>query len=135
MVPADISDPTALDCREIEAPTIEIDFEGFSVRLNPDTYMRKLPLRPGISVSSPNGVSLQNIDNGTSSEQRHTVPQPPTAADTPTTHTTETQSANESSHAVKQQELVSLLQKNVEVSKRTHKTSTKPEQELEQREC
>eukprot|EP00747_Dinoflagellata_sp_TGD_P022162 gnl/TRDRNA2_/TRDRNA2_128942_c1_seq1.p1 gnl/TRDRNA2_/TRDRNA2_128942_c1~~gnl/TRDRNA2_/TRDRNA2_128942_c1_seq1.p1 ORF type:complete len:594 (-),score=88.07 gnl/TRDRNA2_/TRDRNA2_128942_c1_seq1:49-1830(-) len=55
------------DCREVDGPPIEIEFEGFSIQLHPENYMRRLPLRQGVSVSSANGVSLMNVDNATQS--------------------------------------------------------------------
>jgi len=108
------------DCREVEAPTIEIEFEGFSVRLNAANYMRRLPLRPGVSVSSPNGVSFQNIENNTK-EQRVPEPKP---ADKPAPATSKAPLHTP-------QELVSLLQKNVEVNK----TAAAKLNEPEQKEC
>eukprot|EP00747_Dinoflagellata_sp_TGD_P093264 gnl/TRDRNA2_/TRDRNA2_165707_c1_seq1.p1 gnl/TRDRNA2_/TRDRNA2_165707_c1~~gnl/TRDRNA2_/TRDRNA2_165707_c1_seq1.p1 ORF type:complete len:508 (-),score=101.46 gnl/TRDRNA2_/TRDRNA2_165707_c1_seq1:139-1596(-) len=53
------------DCRDADGPPIEIEFEGFSIFLHPENYMRRLPLEKGVSVSSPNGVSLMNVDNST----------------------------------------------------------------------
>merc|ERR1719181_2523377 len=100
-ITVDSSDPaSAHDCREVEAPPIEIEFEGFSVRITPENYMRRLPLRPGVSVSSPTGVSYQNIDNNTGTKLE-----------------TARKPANTSyeNFELRKQELVSLLQKNVEV--------------------
>merc|ERR1739844_551596 len=44
-----------LDCRLIEAPEIEIQLVGYNIALQPANYMRRLPLREGISVSSQQG--------------------------------------------------------------------------------
>jgi len=45
-----------LDCRLSDAPEVELDLVGFTLTLHPGNYMRRLPLREGISVSSPQGV-------------------------------------------------------------------------------
>jgi len=45
-----------LDCRLIEAPEIAIELPGYNLTLHPANYMRRLPLREGVSVSSQQGV-------------------------------------------------------------------------------
>lgn len=45
-----------LDCRLIMAPEVEIELPGFNLTLQPANYMRRLPLREGVSVSSAQGV-------------------------------------------------------------------------------
>lgn len=47
-----------LDCRLVDAPTIEIELEGGNITIYPETYMRRLPLREGVSVGSAKGVSM-----------------------------------------------------------------------------
>jgi hypothetical protein len=47
-----------LDCRLIDAPTIEIELPGANLTIFPETYMRRLPLREGVSVGSAKGVSM-----------------------------------------------------------------------------
>jgi len=47
-----------LDCRLIDAPTIEIELPGANLTISPDTYMRRLPLREGVQVGSTKGVSM-----------------------------------------------------------------------------
>jgi len=47
-----------LDCRLVEAPTIEIELLGGNITIYPETYMRRLPLREGVSVGSAKGVSM-----------------------------------------------------------------------------
>jgi len=47
-----------LDCRLVEAPTIEIELVGGNLTIYPETYMRRLPLREGVSVGSAKGVSM-----------------------------------------------------------------------------
>jgi len=47
-----------LDCRLVEAPTIEIELPGANITIYPETYMRRLPLREGVSVGSAKGVSM-----------------------------------------------------------------------------
>jgi hypothetical protein len=46
------------DCREAQAPVIEIEIKGFNITLEPENYMRKLPLSKGVSVGSSKGVAL-----------------------------------------------------------------------------
>merc|ERR1719375_468966 len=41
-----------LDCRLAHAPIVEIEISGFNITLHPRNYMRRLPLRDGITVGS-----------------------------------------------------------------------------------
>jgi len=41
-----------MDCRLAEAPEVELQLRGFSLRIGPGTYMRRLPLRPDVTVGS-----------------------------------------------------------------------------------
>jgi len=45
-----------LDCRLVEAPEVVIEVPGYNLTLHPFNYMRRLPLREGVSVSSQQGV-------------------------------------------------------------------------------
>jgi len=56
-----------LDCRLAEAPEMEIELEGFTLTLHPWNYMRRLPLREGVSVSSANGVHVPNASDAAAS--------------------------------------------------------------------
>jgi len=47
-----------LDCRLVKAPEIEIELPGINLTLNPRNYMRRLPLREGVTVGSPKGVVI-----------------------------------------------------------------------------
>jgi hypothetical protein len=51
-----------LDCRLIDAPTIEIELPGANVTIYPETYMRRLPLREGVNVGSAKGVSMDPVN-------------------------------------------------------------------------
>merc|ERR1719384_1789078 len=51
-----------LDCRLIEAPEVEIELPNYSLKLNAANYMRRLPLREGVSVSSAQGVYVPAND-------------------------------------------------------------------------
>jgi len=51
-----------LDCRLIDAPEIEIELPGYTITLHPANYMRRLPLREGVSVSSAQGVYVPAND-------------------------------------------------------------------------
>lgn len=59
-----------LDCRLSVAPNLEFELESTNITLRPQDYMRRLPLREGVSVQSPHGVSdkvppsLENSANG-----------------------------------------------------------------------
>jgi len=46
------------DCRDVQAPVVEIEIKGFNITLDPENYMRTLPLRHGVSVGSSKGVAL-----------------------------------------------------------------------------
>jgi len=54
-----------LDCRLIDAPTIEIELPGGNITIYPETYMRRLPLREGVSVGSTKGVSMTAAEANT----------------------------------------------------------------------
>lgn len=49
-----------LDCRLVQAPEIEIELPGINLTLNPRNYMRRLPLREGVTVGSPKGVVVDD---------------------------------------------------------------------------
>merc|ERR1719384_2314943 len=51
-----------LDCRLIDAPEVEIELPNYSLKLNAANYMRRLPLREGVSVSSAQGVYVPAND-------------------------------------------------------------------------
>lgn len=51
-----------LDCRLIDAPEVEIELPGYKLTLNAANYMRRLPLREGVSVSSAQGVYVPAND-------------------------------------------------------------------------
>lgn len=59
-----------LDCRLVEAPEVEIELPGINLTLNPRNYMRRLPLREGVTVGSPKGVVL---DEGPQTPTQRTV--------------------------------------------------------------
>lgn len=46
------------DCRDVSAPVIEIEIKGLNITLDPDNYMRPLPLAAGVSVGTSKGVAL-----------------------------------------------------------------------------
>lgn len=49
------------DCRMADAPSLELELPGLTLQLLPEDYMRPLPLRQGIEVSSA-GVALPGAD-------------------------------------------------------------------------
>jgi len=51
-----------VDCRLVDAPEMEIDLPGYTLTLHPYNYMRRLPLREGVSVSSVQGVFVPAAD-------------------------------------------------------------------------
>jgi len=55
-----------LDCRLAEAPILEIELDGFNLTLHAENYMRRLPLREGVSVGSEKGVTMDS-ESGNSS--------------------------------------------------------------------
>jgi len=46
-----------LDCRLAESPEVEFEISGYALKLQPFNYMRRLPLRDDVTVSSPKGVT------------------------------------------------------------------------------
>lgn len=52
-----------LDCRLIDAPEVEIELPHYNITLSPANYMRRLPLREGVSVSSTHGVHVPEANN------------------------------------------------------------------------
>lgn len=68
-----------LDCRLIEAPEVQIELPGYNLTLHPGNYMRRLPIRDGVSVSSANGVHLPA--NGTNATLNTSTPQAPSSSD------------------------------------------------------
>jgi len=46
------------DCREVHAPVVEIEIKGLNITLDPENYMRTIPLKHGVSVGSSKGVTL-----------------------------------------------------------------------------
>lgn len=58
-----------LDCRHVDGAVVEIELmEGKVIALHPFNYMRRLPLRDGVSVGSANGVSVNGSKEATSSQ-------------------------------------------------------------------
>eukprot|EP00434_Breviolum_minutum_P007923 symbB.v1.2.006988.t1/scaffold426.1/size206518/3 len=51
-----------LDCRLAKSPKVEIELEGKTIELHASSYMRRLPLREGVSVSSEKGVTMDDKD-------------------------------------------------------------------------
>mmetsp|Transcript_25782 Transcript_25782/g.47131 ORF Transcript_25782/g.47131 Transcript_25782/m.47131 type:complete len:464 (+) Transcript_25782:176-1567(+) len=49
-----------LDCRHAAAPVVEIELETTTLSLYASSYMRRLPLREGVSVSPPSGISSKS---------------------------------------------------------------------------
>lgn len=47
-----------LDCRLTEAPELQIELSGVNLTLHPHNYMRRLPLREDVTVSSSIGVHV-----------------------------------------------------------------------------
>jgi len=56
MLTVDAAD--TLDCRLAVAPALEIELKGINLTLSAETYMRRLPLREGVEVGSPTGVTM-----------------------------------------------------------------------------
>lgn len=74
-----------LDCRLAHAPEMEIELRGYNITLHPFNYMRRLPLREGVSVSSAQGVHLPDAPApqpaaAASGDQAASAPAPADAA-------------------------------------------------------
>lgn len=90
-----------LDCRLADAPEMEIELEGYNITLHPFNYMRRLPLREGVSVSSPQGVHVPSAETNatlTAPSSADPVGQQP-AATPPATTEGSPPAANEASPA------------------------------------
>lgn len=81
-----------LDCRLVEAPEVTIELRGYNLTLGAANYMRRLPLREGVTVSSSKGVHLEadaTAPNATApNETTPSVQDETTAADTAPSETT-----------------------------------------------
>jgi len=60
-----------LDCRLARTPVMEIELENINLTLGAENYMRRLPLRDGVTVSSEKGVNLN------ATEEDHRDPSEP----------------------------------------------------------
>lgn len=54
-----------LDCRLIDAPEVQIELPNYNITLSAANYMRRLPLREDVSVSSAHGVHVPEANNTT----------------------------------------------------------------------
>lgn len=62
-----------LDCRLADLPELEIELPGMNITLNPETYMRRLPLREDVNVDSQKGVTIPGKEELERSEASTTV--------------------------------------------------------------
>eukprot|EP00438_Fugacium_kawagutii_P014513 Skav224398 [mRNA] locus=scaffold2452:200661:206794:- [translate_table: standard] len=70
-----------LDCRNAEAPLLEIELhEGKVITLYPFNYMRRLPLRDGVTVGSKEGRALRVMRKPPTSSLVNCHPFPPPLA-------------------------------------------------------
>lgn len=53
-----------LDCRLVQAPEVEIELANINLTLKSRNYMRRLPLRDGVTVGSPTGVVVEGGTQG-----------------------------------------------------------------------
>jgi len=58
------------DCRLAESPAIEIEVEGYNLTLHSFNYMRRLPLREGVTVGSKQGVYIPSNETNATLEHR-----------------------------------------------------------------
>jgi hypothetical protein len=58
------------DCRLADAPAIEIEVEGYNLSLHSFNYMRRLPLREGVTVGSKQGVYVPSNETNATLEHR-----------------------------------------------------------------
>lgn len=80
-----------LDCRLADAPEIEIELKGRNITLHPFNYMRRLPLREGVSVSSAQGVYIPSAETNATLDS-------PSSADAPGAKTSGNSSGDPSSN-------------------------------------
>jgi hypothetical protein len=67
-----------LDCRLADLPDLEIELPGINITLQPDTYMRRLPLREDVNVDSAKGVVMPTTGELEKSESATTTTTTPT---------------------------------------------------------
>lgn len=90
-----------LDCRLIEAPEVQIELPGYNLTLHPGNYMRRLPLREGVSVSSQQGVYVpshetnKTLDAPSSADPMPLQDNTPATSDTSTTSPVASEAENE----------------------------------------
>merc|ERR1719394_434139 len=58
------------DCRLADSPAIEIEVEGYNLTLHSFNYMRRLPLREGVTVGSKQGVYIPSNETNATLEHR-----------------------------------------------------------------
>merc|ERR1712066_371746 len=81
-----------LDCRLIEAPEVQIELPGYNLTLHPGNYMRRLPLREGVSVSSQQGVYVPSHETNKTLEAPSSADPMPLQNNAPVTSDTSTTS-------------------------------------------
>merc|ERR1719384_2837734 len=90
-----------LDCRLIDAPEVEIELPGYKMTLHAANYMRRLPLREGVSVSSAQGVYMpSNEPNKTLAAPSSSDPVGHTAGNVSSVQTNKSTTPNTSAAAV-----------------------------------
>ncbi|CAK0849092.1 unnamed protein product [Prorocentrum cordatum] len=67
------------DCRLAESPAIEIEVEGYNLTLHSFNYMRRLPLREGVTVGSKQGVYIPSNETNATLEHRSSADAVPEA--------------------------------------------------------
>lgn len=60
-----------LDCRLAHAPVVEIEISGFNLTLHPQNYMRRLPLRDGVTVGSKRGIAGPSKSEASTASDRN----------------------------------------------------------------
>jgi len=72
MLSADAGD--LLDCRLSRTPALEIELENINLTLGAENYMRRLPLREGVTVGSEKGVHM--LADGSQADHTDDVSEP-----------------------------------------------------------
>jgi len=87
------------DCRLADSPAIEIEVEGYNLTMHSFNYMRRLPLREGVTVGSKQGVYVESKETNATLEHRSSADAVPVQENNATANGSQDTSENASTNA------------------------------------
>jgi len=87
------------DCRLADAPEMEIEVEGYNLSLHSFNYMRRLPLREGVTVGSKQGVYIPSNETNATLKHRSSADAVPVQEANATANGNQSAGANASANA------------------------------------